>query len=524
MSLPFSAIRTDFSGAGPARALWLKRTAGALLPLVLLLLWTLAVRLPFFVQTDKDEFFFSVIAAEWLKGGLPYVATFDVKPPGLFFIYAVVQSLLGASQATIKGMEIVAVTLAGYGLYTLVRANGTRRAAFWVAVLFPIYTVTLAGTVAANMILQLPFLVWGFVAALNAVREGSEPNARLRQALCAGLAIGAAGMVKQTAIFEAVAVFAVLCIYGERRLLLRLCGLFVLGAGLPAVAFGLYFLAAGHFHEMFEAVIALAMQRTDSDVLAGYGPEAAYYFTFAGTLQNVFAPSVPLIVLWGGALFAALRFPRLKNAFPARLLIVAGLWLAASLAGVLVARGLCTYYLLAIVPPLLVLAAAFFCHGLDVAPAHASRAFALSIVAAIASVIYVDRHNLFWPDAFLAGDYQATRRVSEKILALGLRPQDRLLVLNRGLSVYTETGALPPTLVFHPTHLLGVFHTPLPDALGAALAADPRFIVIADANVRHITELASRYERALGYVAAHYRAVITIAGDKDNFTIYEFAG
>ncbi|HEY5081851.1 MAG TPA: hypothetical protein VII91_08035 [Bauldia sp.] len=106
-------VREPRSSVYPA---WLKRAAFAALPVALILLWTCAVRLPFYTQTDKDEFFFSAIAAEWLKGGLPYVATFDIKPPGVFFIFAVAQSLFGASQATIKGMEIVAVTLGAYGL------------------------------------------------------------------------------------------------------------------------------------------------------------------------------------------------------------------------------------------------------------------------------------------------------------------------------------------------------------------------------------------------------------------------
>ena len=252
-----------------APAPWLGQIADAALPVALILLWTCALRLPFYEQTDKDEFFFSVIAAEWLKGGLPYVATFDIKPPGLFFIYAVAQSLFGASQAMIKGMEIVAVTLGAYVLYRLMLANGTRRAAIWIAVLYPVYTLTLAGTVVVAMILQLPFIILSFAAMLVAIRAGVAPPERLRQAFFAGLAIGAAGTIKQTAIFEAAAVFALLCIYGDRRRLLAMAGLFVLGAALPAAAFSLYFFAAGHFHEMFEAVVVSAAQRTNADVLAG---------------------------------------------------------------------------------------------------------------------------------------------------------------------------------------------------------------------------------------------------------------
>lgn len=404
------------------------------------------------------------------------------------------------------------------------RANGTQRAALWIAVLYPVYTLTLAGTVTSAMMLQLPLLILAFAAVLAAVREGEEPEKRLRQAFIAGLFVGAAGMVKQTAIFEAAAVFTLLCIYGERRRLLALGGLFVLGAGLPAAAFSLYFLAAGHFREMFEAVVVLAAQRTSPDVLAGYGPAAAYNFTILGSLENTFLPSAPLIFLWGGAAFAVLRLKRLRQAFPVHVLVVAGLWLVASLVGVMAGRGLCTYYLLAIVPPLLVLAAAFFSHGLEVAPRNRQLAFVLSLMAAALSMIYVDHHDLFSPNAFLAGDFPATRQVSRKLLDLGLTPVDRLLVLNRGLAVYTETGALPPSPYFHPTQLLGIFHTPSPDPLGEALNANPRFIVIADPQVWHITEQRSRIDRALDYVGKHYRAAAAITGARDSYTIYEYVG
>ena len=203
---------------------------------------------------------------------------------------------------------------------------------------------------------------------------------------------------------------------------------------------------------------------------------------------------------------------------------MAGLWLAASLAGVMAGRGLCTYYLLAIVPPLLVLAAALFCEGLDVAPRNRSAAFVVSLVAAVVAMAYENHHDMFTPNAFLAGDYNATREVSAKLVDLGLAPQDRLLVLNRGLSVYTETGALPPSPYFHPTQLLGVFHTPSADPLGEALGANPRFIVVADPEIRHITELAARIDRALAYVHAHYRPAAVVNGAKDSFTVYEYTG
>lgn len=525
MAFPsLDTTRGDFRRAA-STPLWLRRVGLALLPLALLLIWTAAVRLPFYTQTDKDEFFFSVIAAEWLKGGLPYVATFDVKPPGLFFLFAAVQAVFGASLAAIKAMEIVAVALGAWGLFALLNAHGTRRTALWAATLYPVCTLTLGGAVAANMILLLPFVVASFVAVMAAVREGAGRGERLAAVFLAGLAIGAAGMVKQTAIFEAIAVFAVLCLYGDRRRLPVMVALFVTGAALPALAFALYFLAAGHLQELVNAVVVLAGQRVSADVRAAYGPEYAFYFTPLGVIEDTVLAAAPVLLLIGGALFAFLRRDRVRDVFPNRMLVVGLLWLLAALAGAMSGYVLCGYYLLTSVPPLLILAAAFFCHGLNVAPARELGAAAFSAIAVVASIAVIDRHDLFTPDAFLAGDYNATRQVSERLVALGIDPtRDRLFVLNRGYMVYADTGAFPPSPYFHATHTLGVFHTPAADPLGESLHANPRFIVIADPAIRHVTEQPEKVERALAWVAAHYRVAGTVNGARDSFTIYEFSG
>lgn len=521
MSLPASpAVRGDFSDA----SLRLRRIGAALLPLLVLLAWTAIVRLPFYEQTDKDEFFFMVIAREWLQGGLPYVATFDIKPPGVFFIFAVAQFFFGASQATIKGTEIVAIALGAFALYRLLRAHGSERAAVWAAALFPVYSLTFGGTVAANMVLQLPFLIAAFAALFGVLDDRCSVRQRLTWSFGAGLAIGAAGMVKQTAIFEAAAIFVALAVWTDRRLLWRMIVLYAAGAALPALGFALYFLAAGHFGEMFNAVVVLAQGRTGRDVLALYGPKLAYYFTPGGVLLNTMLSCAPVIFLWGAVLFLVLRLAEVRRSFPGRTLAIAALWVAAALAGVIVGLDLNDYYMMATVPPLLILASALFAHGLRVAASRQIHAAVAAALVAVVSVAYVDHRNLFTPNRFLAGDYDATREVGAKIRALHPGENDRLLVLNRGLAVFDETGLLPPAPYFHPTQLLGLIHTPVADPLAVALNANPRFIVIADPGVWHITEQPSRIQEALAYVGAHYRVAAQVDGAKDSFTLYEYAG
>lgn len=520
---------TNFGMARGARqetgmtAAWHDRALAAVLPFVVILAWSAVVRLPFYGIANGDEFFFSVVAGEWLHGGLPYVTAFDIKPPGVFFIYAVAQAIFGASYATFKGLEIVAVASGAAALYGMLRPFGGGRLAIWSAALYPVYTLAFDGTAAVNMLLLLPFVVAGFAAVVMAIGDDTSARRRLIGAFLAGLAIGSAGMIKQTAVFEATAAFITLGIYGGRDLRLKMLARFVVGAALPALAFSVYFLAVGHFGEMVNAVIVLAMQRLDSEVVAGYGPELGFYLTLPGALENSLLRSAVVIFLWGGAIFTLLRRGLVRASVPARLLVMAATWLAFALASAVFGRLLCDYYLLGIVPPLLILAGAFFCYGLRVAPARRTAVFWLSIVVAAATLMATQHRELFGVDP-LTVDRVLTAKAVDAFHNLGLKPEkDRLLVLNRGLELFTATGMRPPSPYFHTTHLVSAFQTPSPDPLGDALATNPRFIVLADPHIRHITELADRLKRAEDYLAAHYRVAAVVHGAWDSFTIYEFA-
>jgi 4-amino-4-deoxy-L-arabinose transferase-like glycosyltransferase len=503
-------------------AAWPRRALVAALPFGLILVWSAAVRLPFYWIAGGDEFFFAVFAREWLHGGLPYVTAFDVKPPGLFFVYAVAQALFGDSYATIKGMEIVAVAAAASSLYAMLRSSGLSRLAIWCAVLYPVYTLAFHGTSAVNVILQLPFIVAAFAAVVAATGDDVPARRRLIGVLLAGLAIGAAGMIKQTAVFEAAAAFAMLAAYGARGARAKMLALFVVGAALPAVAFSAYFLAVGHFSEMFHDVVVLAMQRVSPDVAAVYGPALAGYLTLPGALANAILSSSVVVFLWGGAISAALRFDLVRSSVPTRLLVVAASWLALSLAGAVFGRMLFDYYLLVTVPPLLILAGAFFCHGLQVAPSRRAPAlWLLSIVLGAATLVATEHVDLF-DRGPLQEDPILTESAAARLHDLGLRPGDRLLAVGRGLGLYTATGALPPSPYFHMLHLLSAFETPSPDPLGETLGANPRFVVMSDTNLGFFTILPSHLKAVQAYLAAHYRPAAVVHGAWSGLIIYEF--
>jgi len=498
---------------------WLR----ALLPFVILLAWTCVIRLPFSGLADEDEFFYALVGARWLDGYVPYAASFDVKPPGIFAVFALAEAMFGSSLAMIKGLEVVFTALGAFSLFRLLDGRVSRHAALWAAGLYPVYSLTLSGVSAANMLIQLPFTIMAFHCALSALRNPSEEKGLLPAVFWSGVWIGLAGMIKQTAIFESVAIFVLLLVYLPPRRWLVMTVLFGLGAALPVVVFTLYFVAIGHFRDVFDAVILSAMARTSPDVLAGYGEKYRFYLTPLGATVNALALSVSLIFLWSAALLAAMRRKRLKSAVPDAVMTAAGLWLLAGLVEAVIGRALCTYYMLSFVPPLLILTSAVIVHGIDTPASRRKLVWPVMAVAAVTLPLALEQENLFTLKSHMT-DYAGTQAVARELRTLGLRPQDHILVLNRGYNIYLETGAPPPTRYIHSTHTMTQFHTPSADALGENLAATPRFIVAANPDLRALDESPAKYRQAFSVIDRQYVLAGRVRGKRDSFLIYRYGG
>lgn len=502
-ALPENTTIPDFATRTQA---WFK----AATPFLILLALTCAVRLPFFMQADDDEFFFALMAQRWLEGNLPYATGFDVKPPGIFFIFAVFQSLFGASLATIKGMEILFVALGALGLYQIMDRHASRTAAMWAGGLYPVYMLALAGTNAAVMIIQAPFIIFGIHAALRA----SDDN--FKAALISGLLVGMAGMIKQTAIFEATMIAIVLIGLSWRTSRIKTLLVYAAAAALPFAVFAAYFWANGYLWEMLNAIIFLAKARTDPAVLAGYDPKFAFYLTPQGALVNGILLSAPLLFLWACALFCGTRWQKVTVNVPPKILMVAGGWMLAALAGAAMGRMLATYYLLAIVPPLIVLSSAFLAHGLELN--RQQVAFAVIVAAVLPAII--GRDELFERDNTFRYDYPASQNVAQKLKILGLKNGDDLFMFNRNYGVYLMSGGRPTTPYFYTAHYLSRFVTPSADPLGDNIRAKPRYIVVANPNIRSGYDIGSQYDRMFAVLKSEYRLVDQVTGTKDSFSIY----
>lgn len=468
------------------------------------------MRLPFLYVVHDDEAFYSVVATRWLNGELPYAASYDIKGPGLFALFAAVQAVLGSSLVVIKGIEIVFTAAGAIGLWQILSRRGLVQAAWWAGGLYPVYSLILLGVSSPAQIVQAALTIWMFAFALDA--------RRFRHFAAAGLLAGLAVTVKQTAAFELVGLAGWLAWRGWKERDVRGPALMLVAAAIPPVVFGFYFFAAGAFREAFDAIIMHALVR--SQVNMSSAPEAWYLALWARIAQFP-ALLKPVLVISAGALLAVLRKTRLASATSSALINVAVIWLLAAGLGALAVKSPEAWYIVPIIPPALILFVCLICYGIAF-PAR-WRATWLTAYAAIAVLhpLWNDRAALFGKDFRGPPDYEASLLTARSLKAYGLVPNGNLLVLSRGHYVYLLTGALPKTRYFNAMHLLCAFPTPDADPLGAALNSQPDFIIMSDPAVAIGCARPERLQRVLTALESDYVPIETVKGRWDSFTIYK---
>ena len=476
-----------------------------------IILLTLLARLPFIHFIDDDEAFYSLVAQRWLQGAWPYAESFDVKPPLLFAIFTAAQSLFGASLATIKGLEIVFTIWGAVALQKLIERRGAYNVSLWAGGLFPLLSLAQAGTNSANALLLSPFIISAFSAMSEAAGGTHRPS---RQIFLAGLWIGLAGMVKQTALFEAVGLVGFALWYFRHRRPVQVLLLFSAGAALPVLSFGLFFAAAGHFRDAFRAVVIGAVTRGGLKISIADDSGLFWIVHFILLIS-------PLAILLMAAMVAVARREVIGRTFPRPLFWLTVIWVVSAAVGCIAGQSALRYYGSNLIAPLLILSGACI---LSVAPAKAwprTVAIAGATLATLACVVFVERQGLGLGRQAPGDDYSAARVTAAELERLGYSTSDSLLVPDRGLYVYLETGTVPRGRYFHPMHLTCDFPTPERSPLVSALAARPRFVVMSD-PFRHLNCENPRYRALLdATLKADYRLAGVATGRWSRSLIYE---
>ena len=454
------------------------------------LAWTAAVRLPLLGRDGPDDAFYAAVAHLWTQGALPYAAVYDIKPPGFFALLALAQTLLGPGLAALRTLAVVSDAASAAALFFIGRRLGAPALGIFAAGLFPALSEIAAADDAYCPLMASTALA--FAAALS-----TAPLAK--RAAWAGLAIGAALTIKQTAAFEALALLAILLrapdALGQRRLAALA---FALAATLAPAATLAYFAWHGAADALIGDVVVFALARPG---LVGF-PLFAILLSFGLLIM----PALPAFARACAAM-ARIRWRAPDEAAWAGV----GLWFAAACLGALIQHATANNYVAPILAPCLLLAG----RGIAAAPKRLAPLALFTVGVAIACR---------FGDLVRPFDAAALAGAAAQIKARGAAPDDKLFVIDYGAWLYSATGLAPPTAFIHPIHLLCRFPNAGPARLKQALAARPRFVVIGARDGAHGGCVpAANWNIVTDAVAGGYRRFGQAIGAHEAYDLYEAA-
>ena len=229
-----------------------------------LLVLAVALRLPSFLQSviDPDESLYVLQAREWLRGGWPYVAVWDMHPVGAPAMVAASFAILGERIAAVRMLGAVAIAVTAFLLFrAVVLARGERLTGLAAGVLYVAYSLLPGGLATNTEILMGPFVVGGWVLALISIRDMLEKQHAPGMLLFFGMGInfGIGLWIKQVAAPQACLAFALIVTIAllnhlrNLRWALLAAATFALACALPSVVTGLIYAIRGQFELFYEA-------------------------------------------------------------------------------------------------------------------------------------------------------------------------------------------------------------------------------------------------------------------------------
>jgi 4-amino-4-deoxy-L-arabinose transferase-like glycosyltransferase len=507
---PLALTRGWRSGFASA---FIRMSNGAAAAALAWLFWTAALRLPFIANVGEDEAFFAIVAQRWLAGHPPYAASFDVKPPGLFAIVALAEAICGPSILTIKLLEIACVALSALGLYWIGARHVSRPVAIGAALLYPLYSLALAGANSAAELIEAPAEVFAALAVLEALRGGTR---RFAFAAAAGALFGVAVMIRQHAVFTVAALLGTMIWqWRDKDKKARWRAASVAGGGLmlmPTVMTAI-FIAHGQFRALIDGAVLGAAARMHGDNV-----------TFIQGLQRFLPVMRPLVPLAAGPLLLLTRQARWRDGALQAPCIATLVWLAGSAAGIIAVRSMYHRYFLALEPSLLLASGIALCHltGPPVgANAHLSPSgrkplrLIAAVVTALVWLFAVDQ--TMW---HTQTDVEASAAAAAAIERAGIPADATMLVPSLDMLTYLNARRLPDGRYFHPTHLLCDFPAPVDDPLASALDRHPGILVVADETRRIVCAQDDRYRELQAAITANYCLVARVSGKLDMIDIY----
>ncbi len=159
---------------------------------------------------DTDEGLYLLQARAWREGGWPFLAVWDMHPPGAPALFVLAFTLFGERLVAVRLLGVVAVAATASLLVALARGLGVGRAAAVAGgLLYAAQSSLLSGLATNTEILFAPFVTAALLIAVRAARASGERAIGFASLAAMGLLIGFALLIKQVVVFEGCFAFAV---------------------------------------------------------------------------------------------------------------------------------------------------------------------------------------------------------------------------------------------------------------------------------------------------------------------------
>jgi 4-amino-4-deoxy-L-arabinose transferase-like glycosyltransferase len=452
-------------------------------PLLLLLAGSLLRAASFRTSViDPDEGLYLLQAREWLRGGWPLVATWDMHPVGGPAMVAIALLAFGESIASVRLLGLLAVTATAWILYLTVRILGGPRAVGIAAgLLYIVHTAIRAGLSTNTELLFAPFTCAALAIGVHALRAQSSLSWRSLTAM--GLLVGWALTIKQVVVPLGCLAFALpmLPAYVRGTLPLRraitMAAVFALLCATPTLAFALAYFLKGELAAFLNGSI-LAPIRYVGDPIA-----------LPAVALQISKACVGLFWLIVLALMAVVRIGAPRSFREEQMATnFALLWFLAGCVAVAGPLQFWGHYFLILVPPLSLLAATGAWRLARLGRPSIAAVILVCLVIATASDIWLDRFARLIKLGRLSEcctlankDKPDVPRLVAGRIAAELAPGRPIFVFNYQPIVYFLSQAALPTRIAFPIDLVGTQNftgVDLDVELARVLVSKPHFIVM----------------------------------------------
>jgi 4-amino-4-deoxy-L-arabinose transferase-like glycosyltransferase len=464
--------------------------------LVFLFSWVLVLRAPMFLVSavDWDEGLYVVIASQWLSGHPPYSTVFEIKPIGIFAIFAAALGVLGDSIASIRFATVVVVYLTAVVLLLIAKRLFRNEVAGVVAAIsYPVFT--LGGLQGLSSNTELFFIFFNVLGLLLLVVSTSNPeSARGKASLCAlaaGLSFGAVVQIKYIVAIEIVLFVAYFALarYRSVRHAPAVLVMLAIGGVLPSI------LAIGYLWTQDVLALFLASNFDANTRYVAMGANQGIWNGLKHSVQDWYK--------WAWVTVAAIVFLRIKARHAPNTERILGfllLWLAIGFVESWLTLRFHKHYYLVTMPPLCLLLA----HAS--ARFHTAVGYRRTLIVTLAIALgfpvarTLEKSYIPWISTYLTqGDVNVN---IARYLKGQISPQDYIYVVNGQPIVYFLTGAQLPTRYVFPPFIISepfsrVANVNYPGEVELILGKAPRAVLIRDTyeeNVR-VSEIRARLQR-----------------------------